>query len=202
MNELDAMLAGINAAVHELAGEGGLIDTLTELLAERSQAPEEVTGRRPPGSRPPWDPQAANVYMEIHASARRLENDLHTYVHGRWRYRHGGSTATTKEALGQVVILAEHERVPEAEVRHVARVLGRLVRSAQSLPGIDTAPAPAATLRQPCPYCREGALESAVDGSTEIRCANEVCVHPATGERTRWTRSQWPALWAMLQDSA
>jgi hypothetical protein len=193
----DAWLAGINAAVHELADEGGLIDQLRELLAERGRTPEIVV-RGVPGSRPPWDAHVAGVHMSIHAWAREAEADLGTYVHGSYGRTAGGSDAVTRWCLQMVLVYCESGAVPDRDVQRVARHIGTLLRAAQGVPGIDLAPAPAATLRQPCPYCHEGALTAATDGSTEIWCANDVCTDPTTGERPRWPKSRWPFLLARL----
>jgi hypothetical protein len=197
--DLAGVLAGINAAVHELADYGGLIDQLADVLAMPTSAQTEVvTGHRPPSSRPPWDVRAANAAMGLHAWARDAEAELGTWVRGFYGRRPNGSDRGTKDALGYVVIYCEDSRVPEAEVRRIARQLGTHLRAAQSVPAIDLAPAPAATLRQPCPYCRTGALTAAVDGSTEIRCANEDCTDPVSGLRPRWAKKDWPFLLSRL----
>lgn len=190
-------LAGIGAAVHALTDAGGLIDQLAELLGERGRLPETQTGHRPPGSRPPWDGQVANAYMDIHAVARDLEASLHTYVNGAYWRRWGGSDGHTRQALANVVVYVEHDNVPEAEVRWVARRLGRLVRMAQSVPAIDQAPAPAAALRQACPYCRTGSLEADLN-SMEVYCSSDTCADPATGDRPRWDRTRLPFLLTRL----
>lgn len=196
MSELDAVLAGINRDVHALADKGGLIEWLVDLLAERSPTPEISTGRRPPSSRPPWDSLAANAHMAIHAEARRLESELHTYVMGTYWYRVAGSDAHTREALRAVTVYAEDGRVPEREVRRAAQVLGLLVRGAQRVPGIDTAPAPAAKLRQACPYCA-GPLEADLE-AFEVYCDSDTCADPATGDRPMWDRARLPFLLARL----
>jgi hypothetical protein len=195
---LDALLLGIRAAVDELVDSGGLIDQLADLLPERSQSPDVMTGHRPPSSRPPWDGRAADAFTAIHAAARDLEADLGGYVHGRYARRASGSDAHTRAALRQVVILVEHPAVPESEVRWIARCLGRLVRLAQAVPAIDLAPALPAMLRPPCPYCGQGTLQAAPDGSTEIVCANPDCTEPATGARPRWPKHRWPHLLSQL----
>jgi hypothetical protein len=106
-------------------------------------APDDgMAVRTPPGLKPPWDAQTAHAYTSIGAWARHAEADLGTYVHGRYIRRMTGSDRGTRDALGNVLVWCENERVPEAEVRRIARHLGTLVRAAQSVPGIDTAPAP------------------------------------------------------------
>lgn len=197
MSELGDVLNGISAATDELAD---LSDHLRELLTEHGQSPE-VGSRRPPSTRPPWDQQTANAYLAIHASARQLEAELrHLVMGGYWR-RLGGSDKATRKALGMISTYCSDNRVPEATVRAVARHLGTLLRAAQSCPAIDTAPAPAATLRQACPYCQTGALTAAVDGSTAIYCANVACVDPVSGIRPRWTKREWPFLLARLAEA-
>lgn len=192
---LEDVCQGIDVAVCELAD---LSEHLCELLAERSPLPEVTTMHRPPASRPPWDQQTANTYMAIHASARQLEAELrHLVMGGYWR-RLGGSDKATRKALVMIAHYCRDERVPEGDVRAVARHLGDLIRAAQSCPAIDTAPAPAATLRQACPYCQTGALTAAVDGSTEIYCANQACVDPVSGVRPRWGKRDWPFLLGRL----
>jgi hypothetical protein len=196
---LEATLLGISAAVAELTDDGGLLDQLVDLTGEKGTAGPEVSGgRRPPGSKPPWDPQAADAYTTIHAAARDMEAELGSYVLGFYRRRVAGSDGNTRMALRRVVMFAEHEAVPETEVRRVALLLGRLVRQVQSLPAIDLAPAPPATLRPPCPHCGQGSLQAAVDGSTEIHCANPACVDPTTGARPRWPKHRWPFLLSRL----
>lgn len=200
--ELDHVLAGIAAHVGELTVADGLIDQLRELLADKTVAPDSNTTSRPsPGSRAPWDTQTAHAYTSIGAWARHAEADLGTYVHGRYFRRTAGSDRNTRDALTNVLLYCEDGRVPEAEVRRIARHLGTLVRAAQSVPGIDTAPAPAATLRQPCPYCGTGALTAAMDGSTEIRCATDGCADPVTGARAVWAKKDWPFLLSRLMAS-
>lgn len=184
----DAHLLAINAAVHELADHGGLIDQLREALGEKGTPTTELVTRGVPGSRPPWDGRAADAYLTIHAWAREAEADLGSYVRGHYHRRVGGGDRATKDALGNVVIFCEDNRVPANVVLHTARHLGRLVRAAQSVPAIDTAPQAAAMLRQPCPSCQEGALLAV---GAEIACANEVCAES-------WTKDRWPALLARL----
>jgi hypothetical protein len=187
--DLTGVLAGIHAAVHELTD---LIDTLRELLPERGTGgPEVSTARRPPGSRPPWDSPAANAYLAIHAWAREAEADLGTYVHGRYYRRPAGSDRVTKDALAAVAMFCDDSRVPEVEVRRIARHLGTLLRAAQSVPAIDAAPPAALLLRQPCPSCGTGALV-APPGTTEIRCDDDQACAAS------WTKDRWPALLAAL----
>jgi len=196
---LQAVLLGLGAAVAELTDDGGLLDQLSDLLAEKGTAgPEVSSGRRPPGTKPPWDPRAADAYTTIHAAARDMEAELGTYVLGFYRRRMAGSDGNTRMALRRVVMFCDHPAVPEAQVRWAATVIGRLVRLVQSLPAIDLAPAPPATLRPPCPHCGQGSLQAAVDGSTEIHCANPACVDPATGARPRWPKHRWPFLLSRL----
>lgn len=196
---LEAVLLGLRVAVDELIDDGALLDQLADLLAERGTAGPEVSGgRRPPDSKPPWDPRAADAYMTLHAAARDLEAELGTFVLGFYRRRMAGSDGNTRMALRRAVLFAEHEGVPETEVRRAALLVGRLVRQVQSIPAIDLAPAPPATLRPPCPNCGQGTLQAAVDGSTEIHCANPACVDPATGVRPRWPKHRWPFLLSRL----
>lgn len=203
LTELDHVLAGIAAAVGELTEPDGLIDQLRELLADKTVAPDtNATSRPSPGSRPPWDAQTAHAYTSIGAWARHAEADLGTYVHGRYIRRMTGSDRGTRDALGNVLMWCENERVPEVEVRRIARHLGTLVRAAQSVPGIDTAPAPSATLRQPCPYCGTGALTAAMDGSSEITCATAGCTDPVTGAPAVWAKKDWPFLLSRLTKEA
>lgn len=185
---LDAVLLGIDAAIAELVD---LQAQLGELLHESSRRPELSTGRRPPSSRPPWEAQAAGAHLDVHGAARAIEAQLRGYVFGDDARRPGGSDAATREALRMVSRLVRHERVPEHTVRDVARTLGRLVRACQSVPAIDTAPAPPATLRFACPACGTGALQAAVDGSTAITCSNGECIDATTGARTSWPRHRW-----------
>lgn len=198
MSEIESVLKGIRAAVDELIDDGGLVDQLADLMAEHSQSPEITTGRRPPGTKPPWDGRVANAALGIHAAARDMEAELRGYVFGRYERRNAGSTGNTRMALRAVADLVFVESVPEAEVRRVAGRLGRLVRAAQSVPAIDLAPAPPATLRPPCPHCGKSTLQAALDGSTEIHCANEHCVDPVTGRCPRWPRHRWPFLLSRL----
>lgn len=194
---LDAWLEAIHAAVHELADDGGLIDQLRELMPERGQA-SDVPTRGAPGTRPPWDAHVAGVYTSIHAWAREIEADLGTYVHGRYHRRMPGSDRVTKDCLRAIAVYCDDNRVPERDVQRTCRHIGSLLRAAQGVPAIDLAPPAAATLRQPCPYCRTGALTAAVDGSTEITCANEACVDPTTGQRPSWPKAKWPFLLSRL----
>lgn len=187
--DLSGVLAGIAAAVRELADDGGLIDQLRDLLPERGQAPEENVARRPPASRPPWDSRVADAYTSIHAWARDADAELGTYTRGAYARAVAGGDRATKTALANVVIFCEDGRVPEGAVRHIARDLGSLLRAAQGVPGIDTAPAPAATLRQTCPRCGTGALQAELDGSTDIYCVE--C-------GARWAKREWPFLLSRL----
>lgn len=189
---IDAVLAGIRAAVEELIDDGGLIDQLADHLSERGQGPDVVTGRRPPGSKPPWDPAVAAAALAIHAAARDLEAELFSYAFGTYRRRTAGSDGNTRMALRRVVDLAWHEKVPEYVVRRTAQLLGRLVRQAQAVPAIDLAPAPPMPLIRPCPYCG-GRLEAALDGSTEVACVTPTC-RDDQGRRRRWPKHLWPML--------
>lgn len=195
---IEPILRGIRAAVDELIDDGGLVDQLADLMAERSQSPEIATSRRPPSSRPPWDGSVAEAAFAIHAAARDMEAELRAYVFGRYVRRTGGSTGNTRMALRAVADLVFHDAVPESEVRRVAGHLGKLIRAAQSVPAIDLAPAPPATLRPPCPHCGTGSLQAALDGSTEIHCVNPKCLDPVTGASPRWPRHRWPFLLSRL----
>lgn len=196
--DLSAVLLGLRAAVEELTDDGGLVDQLRDLIGVKGTPTAEVSSRSVPGSRPPWDSRAADAYTAIHAAARDLEAELGTYVLGFYRRRAAGSDGNTRMALRRAVMFAEDSRVPEEDVRRAARLLGSLVRAAQSVPAIDLAPAPPATLRPPCPHCGQGTLQAAPDGSTEITCANPACLDPVSGSRPRWPKHRWPFLLSRL----
>lgn len=193
MSDIAAVTAGINAAVHELVDADGLIDQLRLLLPLKGTGgPEVATSRPAPGPRMPWDGPAANAYMAIHAWARHADADLGTYVWGRYHRVLGGSDRATRDALLRVTVYCDDSRVPEAEVVRIARALGKLVRAAQGVAGIDLAPPPAASLAQVCPTCGTGELVADVEAGS-IGCTGEGCCGAS------WSRAHWPALMALLR---
>jgi hypothetical protein len=97
-----SVLGKLGYAVDDLIG---VIPPLEHAVAAQ-QASRKSEGRRPrPGSRPPWNVQAAVVAMDVHHGSRELEQDMRYSVTGTMRPR-GDSDANTVAALNSVLSLA------------------------------------------------------------------------------------------------
>lgn len=175
-----------------------LVPRLSDSLTERTPAPDTSVRRRVLGSKPPWNTPAAHALMAIHATARDLEADLGTYVHGTYSRRIDGSDGATVAALQAIADWVVEHRLPDDELHRVAHKLGELVDQADSVPQLAAHRVGVAMnggIR--CPHCGLRTLASVAGGG--IECINTRCENPTTHQRPTWTRAQWPALLRQIE---
>lgn len=171
--------------VAELTGPTGLLAQLAALLPEPVADPTVGTfGRhKVTGSPAPWHVEAAGVLMDVHAGARRLEDDLRSHldftpVAGTGR---GSSAANTARALRALPDLAA--AAGDAHAHRVTAAVSRWARQAREVRDIDQSerwvPVPRLRGSPPpaCPYCRTYALRMRAR-SGEVRCTNVACTDP------------------------
>lgn len=119
-----------------------------------------------PGSRPPWQPDAADAAMDAHEGLRRLEASVRAEITGHHGPRRGGSDANTTAALDAIERLGyglpphvdeydeDGKRKPcNCPPCATTAYLGRLIRQIQQLPAVDTAEAWRRVPGAACPYC-------------------------------------------------
>ena len=109
-----------------------------------------TTGGKP-GSRPPWNPAAANAAMDAHEGLRRLEASLRLAVTGRPGPRRGGSDANTMAAIKAIEALGN--AVTADAMVTAAHVLDRWAIAIQQLAAIDQAERWQRVHGAACPYC-------------------------------------------------
>lgn len=174
--------------IHELVRPGGILAHLVALLREPVADPTVGTRshHKVSGSPAPWHVDVAVVYTDIHAGARRLENDLLEQLTGRRRRPpRGGSDDNTREALRSIEKLLAG--VDPARQRDAAEEVASWLRAARRLRDIDTqetwSPLPRAPRATPptCPYCQLFSLRMNRRAG-EVRCMNRDCVDD-DGER-------------------
>lgn len=124
------------------------------LIAEPDTQP--TAGRTQPGSKPPWNSQAANIRLDIHAGARELEQNLRYRVSGTLTER-GGSDTNTVLALEAAARLAE--AVDHAIADAAARLVAGWITVMMQLPAIDLEDPPRRLPAQ-CPRCDRGMLRA------------------------------------------
>ena len=110
-----------------------------------------TTGGGQPGTRPPWNPGAANAAMDAHEGVRRLEASLRHAVTGHTGPRRGGSDANTIAAIAAIEKLAN--AVDDDARAAATRYLDRLAQPIMELPAVDEAE-PWRRVPATCPYCK------------------------------------------------
>src|SRR5438045_1920291 len=110
-----------------------------------------TTGRACPGSRPPWQPDAADAAMNAHEGLRRLEASMRQAVTGRHGRRRGGSDANTSAALAAIERLGAGLTADDAA--RAAVILDRWSRQVSMLSAVDTAEPWRRVAGAACPYC-------------------------------------------------
>jgi hypothetical protein len=140
----------VTGTLEDRAAElAALLPAAAALMAVPDDDGAGVSGR--PGSRPPWNPSAANAALDAHEGIRRLEASLRLAVTGSTGPRRGGSDAATLAALDAVGALGE--AVTTTAAAAAARILCRWSLAIQQLPAIDEAERPRRVSWE-CPYCR------------------------------------------------
>lgn len=139
-----------------LAEACGDLQPWLTIVAELIHQPDTqpAIGRTAPGSQPPWNSQAANVWTDIHAMARELEANLRYTVTGRYRPR-GGSDLNTLRALDAISKLGEATTTDIADA--AARVVSHHITIIMQLPAIDLEQ-PWRRIPGPCPRCQRPML--------------------------------------------
>jgi hypothetical protein len=120
-------------------------------------------GGHQPGSKPPWNTQAANAALDAHAGVRDVEHNLR-FAAGLPVRRRGGTDANTLAALEVIPSLAAGD-VDDGVVARAQRDLERLARPIQELPPIDQAEA-WRRIPAKCPYCGHGMMRVAPRAGT------------------------------------
>lgn len=158
-----------------------LVDDLEALMPEPVADPSVGTqNRQKATSSPPWHPEAALVYFDIHAGVRDLEDKLLHVITGHPRSR-GGTVDNTKHALNAIPDLAAAAGPPHAD--EAIRRAASWLRQAKQLHDIDQRdkwdPLPRRPKSTPpvCPYCRTFALRWN-RRTGEVRCTNHDCQDP------------------------
>src|SRR5882724_10651231 len=110
-----------------------------------------TTAHGPPGSRPPWQSDAADAAMDAHEGLRRLEASMRQAVTGHHGRRRGGSDANTSAALDAIERLGAGLTADDAA--RAAVILDRWSRQVAVLPAVDTAEPWRRVPGASCPYC-------------------------------------------------
>jgi hypothetical protein len=110
-----------------------------------------TTGGSHPGSRPPWQPDAADAAMDAHEGLRRLEASVRAGVTGHHGPRRGGSDANTAAALTAIGRLGA--ALDESDAARAAAIVDRWSRQVAMLPAVDTAEPWRRVPGARCPYC-------------------------------------------------
>ena len=103
-----------------------------------------------PGSRPPWNPQAAMALLDALALIADTEAMLRYAVTGRSGRRRPASA--TGAALDAIASLGHG--VPQDRARAAARDLARCVQAVQMLDAVDEIERPQRMPGVACPYCQ------------------------------------------------
>lgn len=109
-----------------------------------------TTGGGQPGTRPPWNPGAANAVMDPHEGVRRLEATMRLEVTGHTGPRRGGSDANTMAAIKAVEALAN--AVSDTTIARANAHLTTWVRRILELAAVDKSE-PWRRIPAECPYC-------------------------------------------------
>jgi hypothetical protein len=180
--ELITQLEVFDAAVADEGRADAGVVTVLCLIAEADTDP----GVRRSGSmesRPPWNSQVANAYMDTHQMVRRLEASLRLVIAGNRGPARGGSDANTTEAIRSIARMATaasviytsvpvSKREPDGRKLTAAelasRILDRMIRLIGQLPAVDEFPkwekirAGPDGLPPRCPNCETFSLRVAV----------------------------------------
>jgi hypothetical protein len=153
-----------------------LVDRLDAIIATPTS---RLGGRGRTGridhSQPPWNAPVAHLVLEIHATARYLENDLRDLAGMSW-LRRGGDDANTIFALRAIVSLAE--AIHDDWLFEPARELGGwcarslIVLGERDLP--QRLPRNVGQAEARCPYCGQLTLRF-WSSRGEVRCVNPGC---------------------------
>lgn len=155
-----------------------LLGRLAALLPEKPNKPSHGGRSKRAHSPAPWNGEAANVWMDIHAGCRQYEQDLCTLV-GLPVRRRGGSDTNTRHALERLPVLAERDVDGQSwQVTAAARAARRWVRDAEAVLGIHEriTRLPKQPAHDPpvCPYCRLDTLRFDRN-KTRVFCSNPGC---------------------------
>lgn len=120
-----------------------------ELTTEPDQDGTATGGK--PGSRPPWNPSAANAAMDAHAGLRRLEASMRLAVTGHTGTMRGGSDGNTSAAIAAIEALGNALSVEAMTV--AAHVLDRWSVAIQQLAAVDKVERWQRVQGAACPYC-------------------------------------------------
>jgi hypothetical protein len=127
-------------------------------------------------SQPPWNAPAAYLVLELHSTARRIEDDLRLCLNMGWRPR-GGDDGNTLLALDAVLHLAQ--AVDDQAIADPARTLGGWCTRAQVALGErdlpQRLPREVGQTEARCPYCARLSLRFWATAG-EVRCVNPECV--------------------------
>ncbi len=188
---LDVFIAGPG---DDDRADGGVI-TITYLIAEADTDPG-LRRRGQMESRPPWNSEVANAYLDAHQLVRRLEASLRAVVAGNAGHPRGGSDANTAEAIRAISRMATAasaiytnepaaRREPDGRkltaAQLASRILERMNRLIGQLPAVDEFPkwdkirAGPDGLPPRCPNCGTFSLRVAVQSGI-VCCFLPGCV--------------------------
>jgi len=169
----------VRALLHDASGLVWRLNGLLEAMVPwRSGQRDEVARQtNKTASTPPWQSQAANLVMDLHAEARRMERLLVVTVVGtQGSEPRGGSSENTKNALDALTVLTEI--TDDTDVWDILRSLERWIMRAEVVLGYRE---PVRRLpRQPgegeprCPWCQYLTLRC-LPASGRVSCVNPEC---------------------------
>lgn len=138
-----------------------------------------TTGHGRPSSRPPWNPSAASVTLDVHEGVRRIEDALRYEAGLPVRHR-GGAASGTGKAIHAITQLS-HTADSHSAGEH-ARAIIRWTVTIRQLPAIDDLPRWQRVAAM-CPYCGFGMLRVAPRSGTVTclrvgSCADHDGNHP------------------------
>ena len=128
-----------------------------------------TTLRGKPGSRPPWNSEAANALFDALEGMLRLEASLRYAINGHpgTRRPYSQTDATLRTVASMANGLNDDGR------QLVVRVITRWTTSIEQLPALDRAPK-WDRMREPCPACQTRWFYAA-RSSGAVRCAYADC---------------------------
>lgn len=164
----------LGLSVHEILR---LLGPLAALLTDKPNKPKHGKRGKQSASPPPWNSEAAGVWMEIHAGARHMERELCILIGLPVRSR-GGSDQNTIYALERLPVLAGRDDGRSWQVVSAVAEAARWVRHTQALLDIKelsrTLPKAPGHDAPVCPYCHLDTLRWDRP-RTRVFCSNPTC---------------------------
>lgn len=157
---------------------------LNEILEDEIHQPVgrgygNTGGGSKPGSRAPWEGQAANLVMNLHSTARSIELEFITMVNPETRAIRGGSDRNTWFALYHLTDLGA--AIPTGHVKRATHTLTGWTWRAEVFLGerepIHQLPRIVGHVEPECPWCGFRTLRYRVSDGM-VFCVNPLCRDP------------------------